>query len=91
MADHKLEPIASSTVTPKIDRDMLKLWKAGMDEMNQMDLTERRSAAYRERFASLTAIWRQAAFLGQLTPKPLDLTVNDTWQRLRKAYKERHA
>ncbi len=48
---------------------MLKRWKAGMDEMNRLDLEERRHASYSQRLASLAAIWRQAAFLGLLTPE----------------------
>lgn len=62
-----------------------------MEEHNRLVLAERRNSTHRERFASLCAIWRQAEFLGHLKPEPIDLTVNDTWQRLRKAYFERHA
>ena len=75
----------------RIDPELFRRWKSGLDELNRTEREERQNASYKERFASLTAIWRQAAFLGHLEPKPLDLTVNETWQRLRLAYKKRHA
>jgi len=90
MADRKLESGPQSPIAPKIDREMLKRWKAGMDEMNRIDLEERRKASYSQRLASMAAIWRQAEFLGLLLPKPLDLSVNDTWQLLRLRYRNRH-
>ena len=74
----------------RVDPVLFRQWKAGLDELNRIDLEERRRASYKERVAGLTAIWRQAAFLGHLEPGPMDLTVNDTWQRLRKAYAKRH-
>jgi hypothetical protein len=38
----------------------------------------------------LTAIWRQSVFLGHAGTDDYDLAVNNTWQRLRQAYSERH-
>ena len=60
-------------------------WKAGYDALNRSEIEERRQASYRDRFRSLGAIWRQAQFLGLLNKESLDLSVNDTWQLLRKA------
>jgi len=74
----------------KVDPELFRQWKAGLDEHNRIVLEERRRATYQERFANLSAIWRQARFLGHLEPGPLDLSVNDTWQRLRRAYFQRH-
>lgn len=91
MANRNSNSNPKSPIAPKIDREMLLRWKAGMDEINRIDLEERRRASFSQRLASLSAIWRQAEFLGQLTPKPLDLSVNDTWQRLRKRYRDLHA
>ena len=75
----------------RTDPKLFRQWKAGYDELNRIDLEERRMSTYRMRFADLCAIWRQAQFLGHLEPKPLDLSANDTWQRLREAYFKRHA
>ena len=90
MASDELKSGSQSLTAPKIDLVMLKRWKAGMEEMNRLDLEDRRNATHSQRLASLVALWRQGEFLGLLTPKPLDLTVNDTWQRLRHRYQERY-
>jgi hypothetical protein len=75
-----------SGVNPQLVRE----WKAGYDEHNRFVLEERRNASYQDRFQSLTAIWRQAAYLGIAKSDDYNLTVNDTWQRLRQVYCERH-
>ena len=73
-----------------IDPEQFRIWKDGMDAANKIQLAEQRNATYADRFRSLTAIWRQASFMGQTKPSAIDFSVNDTWQRLRQAYFEVH-
>lgn len=74
-----------------IDPELFQRWKTGHEAHNRFVLEERRRATYQERFASLVRIWERAASLGFMDArKPYDLSVNDTWQRLRAAYFERH-
>ncbi len=73
-----------------LNPQLVREWKAGYDDHNEFVLQERRSATYQDRFKSLTAIWRQSVFLGHAGTDDYDLAVNNTWQRLRQAYSERH-
>jgi len=50
VADRTPKSTPQSPILPKIDREMLKRWKAGMDEINRLDLEERRQASYGQRF-----------------------------------------
>ena len=73
------------------DREVFLAWKRGLDAHNLVVLEERKNANYRERFQSLIHIWRMASEMGLSGQKTEDLSVNDTWQRLRRAYFQRHA
>src|SRR5271155_1105364 len=83
-------PLRSTTqiAMSRVDPELFLKWKRGLDAFNEFELEERRNASYRQRFDSLTRIWRQSVFLGHAEPKPPDLSVNDIWQRLRVAYSE---
>ena len=52
-----------------IDPEQFRIWKDGMDAANKIQLAEQRNATYADRFRSLTAIWRQASFMGQTKPR----------------------
>jgi hypothetical protein len=60
-----------------------------MEAMNAFVLQERRAATYQERFCSLQSLWQFGRTLGVNNAPPLDLSVNDKWQKLRKAHYER--
>lgn len=65
-------------------------WKAGLDELNQFELKERRAASFQTRLNQLDATWRLARELGiSLDPPPFDEAVNAQWTKLRKAFHER--
>jgi len=49
MADGKFETTPLGSIRPKIDREMLKRWKAGMELHNQMVLEEKRNQTPAER------------------------------------------
>jgi hypothetical protein len=70
----------------EIDIEMLRKWKAGMDQLNLIDLDDRRLATYQERCRSMVMIWKQAKFLNIVPSETIDLTVNAVWQKLRTAY-----
>jgi len=75
-------------LTP-LQREQVLQWKAGMEAMNAFVLQERKAATYQERFRSVQSLWQFGRTLGVNSAPPLDLSVNDKWQKLRKAHDER--
>lgn len=69
-----------------MDRDQVRKWKARYDAFNLWEEEQLRLQTHQDRFQSLVAIWSQAALLGHLGPKEIDLTVTEKWNALRTAY-----
>jgi hypothetical protein len=90
MADRKLESTPHEPIAPKIDREMLKRWKAGMEEHNQIVLEEKRNQTPAERMKGMMAFPRSHAYIGIEREKPGRRTHRVPYSEVQERLRERH-